>query len=176
VEADGTDLFLILPKGIFCTLLKIQLMKTFITLCLLAMYLPAFCQSDIALTKNYQAIKLTKDDSTFLALKDTAQKHLNIFIDSVTEHGKDTANYRFGIKSEFVEKDKREHMWSQVSVYDKGNFKGVFIDSAFEIKKIKKGDKVNINQLDVEDWIIVNKRNGKRTGYYSEAYLNKKEY
>jgi uncharacterized protein YegJ (DUF2314 family) len=150
-------------------------MKAFLILCLLAIYFPAFCQNDTTATKNYRAIKLVKDDSTFLALKDTAQKHLNIFIDSVSAHGKDTANYRFAIKSDFVEKNKHEHMWSGISGYFKGDFKGIFIDSALEIKKIKTGDKVTINQLDVEDWVIINKRTGKETGYYSEAYLNKKE-
>ncbi len=149
--------------------MKILFVCLFLTICT-----HAFCQIKTSGSGNYNSVGLPKDDSTFLALKDTAQAHLQTFIDSVKIHGRDTMNYEFMIKSEFVENDDHEHMWSLILSYDKGNFKGIFIDSAFDIKNIKTGDKISIKRADVEDWSFYNKITGKKMGYYSEMYLEEK--
>ncbi len=149
-------------------------MKIYFSFLLLLICTPAFCQINTSGSGNYGSVGLPKGDSTFLALKDTAQAHLQTFIDSLNIHGPDTANYRFGIKSDFVEKGTHEHMWSLILSYNKGKFKGIFIDSAFDIKYIKTGDKVSINRVGVEDWSFYNKITGKTMGYYSEMYLEEK--
>ena len=83
------------------------------------------------------------------------------------------ANFRFAIKSDFVENGVHEHMWSQVSVYKGENFDGVFIDSPFDLKNIKTGDKVSIKKINIEDWIIDDYKTKSETGYFSKNYLNK---
>lgn len=149
-------------------------MKLYLVLLLLLICAHGFCQTKTSGSGNYRSISLPKDDSTFLALKDTAQAHLQTFIDSLNIHGRDTANYRFGVKSDFVENDNHEHMWSLILSYNKGSFKGIFIDSAFDLKHIKTGDKVTINRAAIEDWSVYNKVTGKTIGYYSEMYLGGK--
>lgn len=123
----------------------------------------------------YSSVKLEKDDKVFLALKDTAQKHLQVFINDLNKHGKDGKNYRFGIKSDFVQNGKHEHMWSRIYEYKNGVFKGVFIDSAFTVKNIKMGDKVAINRTAIEDWAIDNLINGETLGNFSDKYLESKK-
>ena len=125
-------------------------------------------------SKEYRVATLSKDDSTFLALKDTAQKKLKIFIDSLDAHGKDYTHYTFLIKSDFVEGDNHEHMWSRI--YERNNdvFKGIFIDSAYEVKNIKTGDTVAIDKNEIEDWSINNKLTGKTIGEFSIKYLKSK--
>ena len=142
---------------------------------LLILVTAAHGQTKVSGSKTYQSVSLVKDDSTFLALKDTAQAHLQIFIDSLNKHSRDTANYRFTVKSDFIEGDEHEHMWSLIFVSNKDEFKGVFIDSAFTIKNINTGDKIIINRKDIEDWSIDNLVTGGHTGYYSEMYIKSKE-
>ncbi|HEY2583360.1 MAG TPA: DUF2314 domain-containing protein [Mucilaginibacter sp.] len=150
-------------------------MKTCLSFVLLLICLQGLCQNNNNNSKNYSAVPLVRDDSTFLALKDTAQAHLQTFLDSLKIHGRDTLNYQFSVKSDFVENDIHEHMWSLILSYDNSDFKGFFIDSAFDIKNIKTWDKVVIHKMDIEDWSMYNKRTGKTIGYYSEMLLNKKE-
>jgi hypothetical protein len=45
----------------------------------------------------YSAVSLSKKDKIFLALKDTAQKHLRTFIDNLNKHGRDSKNYQFAV-------------------------------------------------------------------------------
>src|SRR5471030_716768 len=118
------------------------MMKFFPALLLLLICTHAFCQKRDS--QNYGTVSLPKDDSIFLALKDTAQAHLHTFMDSLKIHGSDTTHYRFGVKSEFVQGDDHEHMWSLILSYNNGDFKGIFIDSAYVIKNIKTGDRVTI--------------------------------
>jgi uncharacterized protein YegJ (DUF2314 family) len=146
-------------------------MKICLTFLFIGIYTTGYCQKKVSGSENYSSVNLAKGDATFLALKDTAQTHLQNFIDSLNIHGRDTANYRFGVKSDFVEKDVHEHMWSLILSYADGNFKGVFIDSAFNIKNIKTWDRVIVHKKDIEDWSIYNRITGKTIGNYSEMYL-----
>jgi len=123
----------------------------------------------------YKSVPLPKDDARFLALKRTAQKYLPQFIDSLQKHGGDAEGYRFVVKSDFVEGDNHEHMWSEVVGYSNGVFKAIFIDSPFTLKNVKLGDKISIKQTDVEDWAVHNLRSKKITGEFSEKYLNSKQ-
>lgn len=146
----------------------------FILICAFAT-LEANCQ---AVKKNdiqYSAVELSKEDKVFLALKDTAQKHLQMFIDNLNAHGRDSKNYQFAVKSDFVQNGNHEHMWSRIYEYKNGVFKGVFIDSAFTVKNIRKGDNVNINRNKIEDWLIHDAINNKSTGGFSMKYLESKE-
>lgn len=121
-----------------------------------------------------KAVGLKKDDSIFLALKDTAQAYIRDFIDTLNVYGKDTVKYKFQIKSDYVDKGVHEHMWSQISKYKNGVFKGLFADSAIDVKNIKAGDSVSIQKKDVEDWVIYNTVDHKSMGYFSEEYLRSK--
>ncbi len=132
-------------------------------------------QTKIENNTEYHSVDLAKGDAKFLALKDSAQKHLSQFIDSLAKHGADRNNYAFSVKTDFVEKGVHEHMWSQVFLLKNGSFEGIFIDSPFDIKNIKPGDKVSIKKDAVEDWIIENIRTGQQTGYFSDKYLHSKD-
>ncbi len=78
-------------------------------------------------SNRYTSVDLPKNDPTFLALKDTALAHLQIFIDSVNIHGRDTDNYAFQVKSSFADKGDHEHMWSSILNYDNGYFEGFLL-------------------------------------------------
>lgn len=124
-------------------------------------------------SKEYKIVALTKDDSTFLALKDTAQVHLLTFVNIVKLHGKDK-KYKLAVKSDFVEKGVHEHMWSRIYEYNNGVFKGEFADSAIDLKNIKFGNAVSISQDGIEDWSIYNTVTHESSGNFSDKYLNSK--
>jgi uncharacterized protein YegJ (DUF2314 family) len=120
------------------------------------------------------AVKIKNSDEKFLALKDTAQAKLKIFIDSLKPHALDS-NYRFLVKSDFIEGKNHEHMWSVVYKYANGRFTGIFADSAIYLKNIKMGDHVLINQRDVEDWAIYDYKHNTDMGNFSDKYLRSKQ-
>lgn len=132
------------------------------------------CNSKKADDKKNFVVGLKKDDSTFLALKDTAQSYLNVFIDSIKVHGANK-KFRFAVKSDFVENNIHEHMWSKVNQYRDGKFEGVFIDSAYQIKNVKPGDAVTIPETSIEDWSIYDSKRNVRIGDFSEKYLRSKQ-
>jgi len=143
-------------------------MKKLLSIILLFGGLHATAQTKVKNDTEYRAVKLKTKDAQFLAFKDTAQKHIHQFIDAVN---KKSSGYYFLVKSDFVEKGTHEHMWSQIKEYSNGSFMGVFIDSPFEIKNIKRGDKVVISKKEVEDWVIYNLKNEKIAGGFSDKYL-----
>ncbi len=96
------------------------------------------------------------------------------FVNSLKKNGADHKNFRFIVKSDFVEQDNHEHMWSQVYICDNDVFKAVFIDSPFTVKNIKTGEKILIKKSDIEDWVIY-KNGAKVAGDFSEDYLNSKQ-
>lgn len=134
------------------------------------------CQTVRNDSMEYSSVHLGKGDKIFLALKDTAQKHLQTFINGLKQHGKDFNKYRFVVKSDFVQNGDHEHMWSRVFMYKNGVFQGLFIDSAFTVKNIKAGDRVSIKKDKIEDWIIsyVNS-NQIISGGFSDKYLKSKK-
>jgi uncharacterized protein YegJ (DUF2314 family) len=150
-------------------------MRNFLFVLLLFAVTNAFCQhTKVENNVQYKAVALPKDDARFLALKNIAQQHMPQFLDSLKKNGADRDGYSFIIKSDFVEGDKHEHMWSQVLGYGNGIFKTIFIDSPIELKNIKIGDQVDVKQTDVEDWAINNLRTKRITGDFSDKYLNTK--
>ena len=80
-------------------------------------------QTKVENSTEYHSVELSKADSKFLALKDTAQKHLPQFINSLIEHNLHD-HYTFCVKSDFVENGVHEHIWSQVFIYKNGRLKG----------------------------------------------------
>lgn len=121
-----------------------------------------------------QSVNLKTDDEQFLALKDTAQAKINTFIDSLKPHALDS-NYRFLVKSDFVDGKEHEHMWSVVYKYTDGKFTGIFADSALYLKNIHPGDAVLIKQSDVEDWAVYDYLHNKDLGNFSDKYLRSKK-
>lgn len=144
-------------------------MKHVIYTCLLLAVIAAGCKGR---SKESEIVaNLKKDDPSFLALKDTAQKHLPQFIAALE---KKEAGFKFIIKSDFVDKGTVEHMWSQVNEYRDDRFNGIFIDSAFNVKNINAGDRVSIEKRRVEDWAIYNDNSERVAGAFSEKYLQSK--
>jgi uncharacterized protein YegJ (DUF2314 family) len=151
-------------------------MRNFLFVLLLFAVTDAFCQkTNIETDARSKAAAASKNEARFLALKNIAQQHMPQFLDSLKKNGNDRDGYSFIIKSDFVEGDKHEHMWSQVLGYGNGIFKAIFIDSPIELKNIKNGDQVDVKQTDVEDWAINNIRTKKITGDFSDKYLNSKQ-
>ena len=139
------------------------------------MALKATCQTVRKNNVEYSSVELAKDDKIFLALKDTAQKHLSIFIDNLKKHGHENKSYWFAVKSDFFQNGNHEHMWSTIFEYKNDIFKGVFIDSAFTVKNIRMGDKVMIDRNKIEDWLIYNAIEDKTMGDFSKKYLDSKK-
>lgn len=144
-------------------------MKRGIYICLLCITICAGCKG--GKSKMEPGVILKKDDPTFLALKDTAQKHMSQFIEALA---KKTEGFRFVIKSDFKEGDTHEHMWSQILEYKSNRFNGTFIDSAIDVKNIHMGDSVSVNVKDVEDWAIYDDKDERVAGAFSNKYLESK--
>jgi len=132
------------------------------------------CKQKVSFDSN-KATLLKKDDSAFLALKDTAQLYIQTFIDSLKVYGRDTTKFHFQIKSDYVDGDIHEHMWSNIYTYKNGLFDGLFADTAFQVRNIKNGAKVTIKKSNVEDWLIYNVAKDQTIGYFSEEYLMSKK-
>jgi uncharacterized protein YegJ (DUF2314 family) len=119
-------------------------------------------------------VNLKTNDQQLLALKDTAQAKLNIFLDSLKPHALDS-NYRFLVKSDFAEGKQHEHMWSVVYRYADGRFTGIFADSAIYLRNIKMGAPVLVKAKDVEDWAMYNYLRKTDMGNFSDKYLRSKQ-
>jgi uncharacterized protein YegJ (DUF2314 family) len=151
-------------------------MKNFLFVLLLFAVTDAFCQkTKVEEDARNKAVAVAKNGGRLSAIKNTAQRNMPQFLDSLKKNGNDHEGYSFIIKSDFVEGDKHEHMWSQVLGFSNGVFKVIFIDSPLELTNIKMGDKVDVKQTDVEDWAINNIRTKKITGDFSDKYLNIKQ-
>jgi uncharacterized protein YegJ (DUF2314 family) len=148
--------------------------KWFIVPVLLLLAAGACNNADKEKTGTVQSVNLKTDDEQFLALKDTAQARINTFIDSLKPHALDS-NYRFLVKSDFVDGKEHEHMWSVVYKYADGKFTGIFADSAMYLKNIQPGAPVMIKQSDVEDWAIYDYLHNKDMGNFSDKYLRSKK-
>jgi len=121
-----------------------------------------------------EVVNLPTADSTFLALKDTAQANMGQFIDSMKRHVKDEKNYIFAVKSDFIEKGEHEHMWSRVFILEDGSFQGMLVDSPYILKNIKMQDEVKVSLKDVEDWVIYDEIHNNKIGSFSSKYLESK--
>lgn len=133
------------------------------------------CKQPAKKESDYGVVHLTKDDSVFLALKDTAQAHIKEFTDSLKLHVTDADNYHFIVKSDYLDGDKHEHMWSEVHAFNNNLLEGILIDSPFYLKNIKLEDKVKVKLNDVEDWVIYDKPHNRKVGDYSTSYLKSKK-
>jgi len=149
-------------------------MKSYLLFVLLVAAFQA-CKSSSKKEGDFAIVNLKRDDKTFLVLKDTAQKHITQFTDSLKQHGSDTANYTFIAKSDFEENGTHEHMWSRLYTINNDVLKGELIDSAFNLKRIKVYDKVEIKLKEVEDWVIYDNAHKQKLGGYSEKYLDSKQ-
>ena len=151
-------------------------MKPAIQLACFAILLFASCKQkdQRIIDKERKVTGLPAGDAKFLALKDTAQKYIGEFINSLEENGSND-NYEFNIKSNYSDNGINEHMWAKPFLYKNNVFSCVFIDSAFEVKNVITGDTVFINKNDVEDWVIYNFSDSTKMGYFSEKYLSGKD-
>jgi uncharacterized protein YegJ (DUF2314 family) len=156
------------------------MMKNLLKACALSMLVLAACNQSQKNTnendkkENASVVQLKTDDEKIAAFKDTAQTKLHIFLDSLKPHALDS-NYRFLVKSDFVEGNSHEHMWSVVYKYADGKFTGIFADSAIVLKKLKIGAPVLINQKDIEDWAIYDYKRNTDMGNFSDKYLRSQQ-
>jgi uncharacterized protein YegJ (DUF2314 family) len=145
-----------------------QLLIVFTAILLMA------CNNHHKAAAKFKSVDLEKDDPVILALMDTAQVHMHVFIDSLNAHGAEMKHYVFSIKSDYAENGVHEHMWSRIFNYRDGRFRGFFADSAFRLKNIKFNDSVSIKKGDVEDWLISDLVTHKTIGEFSVKYLKRK--
>ncbi|MCC8409718.1 DUF2314 domain-containing protein [Mucilaginibacter sp. UR6-1] len=131
------------------------------------------CQQPAKQSEKYKLAELEREDKQFLALKDTAQNHINEFVTGLEKNKLDT-NYRFMVKSDFIEGQTHEHMWSVILNFKENKFYGLLADSAYNLKNIKTGDKVIIHKEDVEDWAIFDYEHQTEKGNFSDKYLRSK--
>jgi uncharacterized protein YegJ (DUF2314 family) len=150
-------------------------MKNTLQAGMLSLLMLAACQQSPKNKKeNASVVQLKTNDGKIQAFKDTAQARLNMFIDSLKPHALDS-NYRFLVKSDFIEGKEHEHMWSVVYKYANGKFTGIFADSAIVLKDIKMGEPVLIDQKQVEDWAIYDYKRNTDIGNFSDKYLRSRQ-
>lgn len=150
-------------------------MRTHLIIAGLALLAIQACKQPAKKEDNFTVVNLKDDDSIFLALKDTAQHHIKEFTDSLKLHVTDADNYNFIVKSDYLDGEKHEHMWSEVHAFNNNLLEGVMIDSPFYLKNIKLNDRVKVKLDDVEDWVIYDKPHNRKVGDYSAAYLKSKQ-
>jgi uncharacterized protein YegJ (DUF2314 family) len=133
------------------------------------------CKQPAKKEANFSVVNLKNDDKIFLALKDTAQAHIQEFTCSLKLHAADADNYNFIVKSDFADGEKHEHMWSQINVLQGNLLAGILIDSPFYLKNIKLNDRVKVKLNEVEDWVIYDTPHNRKVGDYSAEYLKSKQ-
>lgn len=116
---------------------------------------------------------LTVDDPELARFKDTAQKKIHYLIEFMNEHRGDTTNFKYFVKSGFSEHETTEHMWSEVTAYEKGYFIGLLANDPQAIKNIKDRDSVRVRKQDVEDWRLMDYLTNTQVGGFSTDYLHK---
>jgi hypothetical protein len=92
-------------------------MKSCRLLIMLTAILLIACRHHHKVVTKFKSVDLEKDDLVILALKDTAQAHIHVFIDSLNTHGDESRHYVFSVKSDYVDKGTHEHMWSRIFGY-----------------------------------------------------------
>ncbi|MET3979194.1 uncharacterized protein YegJ (DUF2314 family) [Mucilaginibacter sp. UYP25] len=153
------------------------MIKNWLKVSALALVLFSACKdrkADKVADNKVAVVDLKNDDKKIRAFKDTAQAKMNIFLDSLKPHALDS-NYRFLVKSPFLDGKENEHMWSVVYKYADGKFTGIFADSAIYIKNVKMGDHVLINKNDVEDWAIYDYKHNTDMGNFSDKYMRSQQ-
>jgi uncharacterized protein YegJ (DUF2314 family) len=60
----------------------------------------------------------------------------------------------YSLKFPLTQNGKTEHIWMQVFVYKDGVFTGLLANTPVEGNAYKMGDRMDIKQADVEDWMV----------------------
>ncbi len=118
---------------------------------------------------------LSADDIIIKKYKDTAQAQLDYFIKFISEHHSDDTLFRYAVKSDFVEGEVNEHIWTQVFEFKDGYFKGILANEPSQLKKIRYGDTVKIYRKDVEDWLLQDFLTNTEVGGFSREYIRRNE-
>jgi uncharacterized protein YegJ (DUF2314 family) len=121
-------------------------MKRLLFLLLMIVCTESFGQTKVDKNVKYQSVELKKDDKEFLRLKDVAQKHMSEFLALLKKHGADYENYRFVVKSDFVEGTDHEHMWSQIMGYSNNIFKAYLSIRLSNLKTSKTAIKLQLKR------------------------------
>ncbi len=83
-----------------------------------------------------------------------ARKELPRFIAALQNPTPDQRE--FAVNARFETPRGPEQIWIRVSKYEKGVFSGEVADEPVAIPKLKKGDKVNVPEAVVNDWLFRN--------------------
>lgn len=70
---------------------------------------------------------------------------------------------------------QEEHMWSEVTGYKDGVFTDVLGNDPVYATNFKQGDPVEIQQSDVEDWVILDEKDNMRGGYTARLLMEREE-
>ncbi len=114
-----------------------------------------------------------------ICLRDTikeAQADMGVFLNSMEKFSPDLKMY--AVKKAFVDKSQKEHMWVSVTNYKDGQFYGVLDNEPIQVKNVRIGDSLTVNNEDVEDWAITSENAGTfnlEAGLYSDKCFKKFE-
>lgn len=138
---------------------------------LLAISLGGFVQSGILAKESPDNIKFRAvNDPEVLKANATARRRLPEFVKAFQSK----AGQGFNVKIAFRDGEDTEHMWVKVSKIDGATISGSLNSDPIQVKNIKAGDPVSLNQSQVEDWTYTD-RAGKRQGLFCLPALRNKE-
>jgi uncharacterized protein YegJ (DUF2314 family) len=82
---------------------------------------------------------------------------------------------RYIVKVRFPTDDGgAEHIWLDDVTYTGGQFTGRLTEAAYEVKHLKKGQRVTVKRDDVSDWAVFEK-DGMRGGYTDKVLLKRQQ-
>jgi uncharacterized protein YegJ (DUF2314 family) len=121
-------------------------------------------------------VSLSHNDATLQTFKNKAQEELPYLISFMVSHKKNEDFFRYAVKANFIEDDKAEHMWVQVSDFDDGYFIGRLANEPVTVKLIKYVDAVKVSPKNVEDWILEDFLTNTKVGSFSREYVKAKKH
>jgi uncharacterized protein YegJ (DUF2314 family) len=100
--------------------------------------------------------------------KKKAQKEISYFIEFLVSHPDEKGDlFVYLVKSFFSEGNNIEHMWVQVFSYSDGVFVGRLANEPRLLSNLKINDVVKIKKEEVEDFVLLDKMVGVKTGGFS---------
>jgi len=113
---------------------------------------------------NFAALKA--DDPEVAAAKKKAQESLDSFISKY--NSKDLYKAKM-VKFPMPVKGQTEHIWMDVSEIKDGTFIGTLANDSFYDPQLKVGAPVSVHRNDVEDWMLMDRKDNMEGGFSIEA-------
>ena len=110
------------------------------------------------------------EDPELEKAKQEALSNLDYFIESFQSNPTDTI-MEYYVKMDFIDNGEHEHMWVFVSKYENEEFSGYLANEPEIVKNLKNGQPLEVTKEQIEDWVILDTRTGKKEGDYSSKVL-----